>query len=122
MRENALPILEPLWGRSADLDDIQIPLLVWWAVERELRNDRDAVIDQNTQLRGGTAVGTGAVVGPDVTLIDTVVGPGATITLPPDVVAAGHEVHHESELVVVIGTGGKDIPVEKAMDAVLDRR
>ena len=49
----------------------------------------------------------------------SIVGPGATITLPPDVVAAGHEVHHESELVVVIGTGGKDIPVEKAMDAVL---
>jgi 2-keto-4-pentenoate hydratase/2-oxohepta-3-ene-1,7-dioic acid hydratase in catechol pathway len=34
-------------------------------------------------------------------------------------VAAGHEVHHESELVVVIGTGGKDIPVESAMDHVL---
>ncbi len=49
----------------------------------------------------------------------SVVGPGATITLPPDVVAAGHEVHHESELVVVIGSGGKDIPAEKAMDAVL---
>jgi 2-keto-4-pentenoate hydratase/2-oxohepta-3-ene-1,7-dioic acid hydratase in catechol pathway len=49
----------------------------------------------------------------------SVVGPGATITLPRDVVAAGHEVHHESELVVVIGSGGKDIPVEKAMDAVL---
>ncbi|MER7415440.1 bifunctional UDP-N-acetylglucosamine diphosphorylase/glucosamine-1-phosphate N-acetyltransferase GlmU [Micromonospora peucetia] len=41
--------------------------------------DRDAVIDQNTQLRGGTVVGTGAVVGPDVTLIDTVVGPDATV-------------------------------------------
>ncbi|MFG3703692.1 bifunctional UDP-N-acetylglucosamine diphosphorylase/glucosamine-1-phosphate N-acetyltransferase GlmU [Micromonospora sp. NPDC047670] len=41
--------------------------------------DRDAVVDQNTQLRGGTVVGTGAVVGPDVTLIDTVVGPGATV-------------------------------------------
>jgi 2-keto-4-pentenoate hydratase/2-oxohepta-3-ene-1,7-dioic acid hydratase in catechol pathway len=49
----------------------------------------------------------------------SIVGPGATITLPPDVVAAGHEVHHESELVVVIGSGGKDIPVEEAMDAVL---
>jgi bifunctional UDP-N-acetylglucosamine pyrophosphorylase/glucosamine-1-phosphate N-acetyltransferase len=41
--------------------------------------DRDAVIDQNTQLRGGSVVGAGAVVGPDVTLIDTVVGPGATV-------------------------------------------
>ncbi|MGY1640931.1 fumarylacetoacetate hydrolase family protein [Geodermatophilus sp. SYSU D00703] len=49
----------------------------------------------------------------------SIVGPGAEVVLPPDVVAAGHEVHHESELVVVIGTGGKDIPVESAMDAVL---
>lgn len=48
-----------------------------------------------------------------------IVGPGSDIVLPPDVVAAGHEVHHESELVVVIGRGGKKIPVEKAMDAVL---
>ncbi len=48
-----------------------------------------------------------------------VIGPGADIVLPPDVVAAGHEAHHESELVVVIGRGGKDIPVESAMDAVL---
>jgi 2-keto-4-pentenoate hydratase/2-oxohepta-3-ene-1,7-dioic acid hydratase in catechol pathway len=49
----------------------------------------------------------------------SIVGPGAGIVLPPDVVAAGHEVHHESELVVVIGRGGKDIPAESAMDAVL---
>ena len=41
--------------------------------------DRDAVIDQNTQLRGGTVVGTGALVGPDVTLVDTVVGAGASV-------------------------------------------
>ncbi|MGY1622718.1 fumarylacetoacetate hydrolase family protein [Geodermatophilus sp. SYSU D00965] len=49
----------------------------------------------------------------------SIVGPGAEVVLPRDVVAAGHEVHHESELVVVIGAGGKDIPVESAMDAVL---
>jgi 2-keto-4-pentenoate hydratase/2-oxohepta-3-ene-1,7-dioic acid hydratase in catechol pathway len=49
----------------------------------------------------------------------SIVGPGAGIVLPPDVVAAGHEVHHESELVAVIGRGGKDIPAESAMDAVL---
>jgi 2-keto-4-pentenoate hydratase/2-oxohepta-3-ene-1,7-dioic acid hydratase in catechol pathway len=49
----------------------------------------------------------------------SIVGPGAEIVLPPDVVAAGSEVHHESELVVVIGAGGKDIPLESAMDAVL---
>jgi bifunctional UDP-N-acetylglucosamine pyrophosphorylase / glucosamine-1-phosphate N-acetyltransferase len=40
---------------------------------------RDAVIDQNTQLQGGTTVGAGAVVGPDVTLVDTTVGAGATV-------------------------------------------
>jgi 2-keto-4-pentenoate hydratase/2-oxohepta-3-ene-1,7-dioic acid hydratase in catechol pathway len=49
----------------------------------------------------------------------SIVGPGTGIVLPPDAVAAGHEVHHESELVVVIGRGGKDIPAESAMDAVL---
>lgn len=49
----------------------------------------------------------------------SIVGPGAEIVLPADVVAAGQEIHHESELVVVIGRGGKDLPVESAMDAVL---
>jgi 2-keto-4-pentenoate hydratase/2-oxohepta-3-ene-1,7-dioic acid hydratase in catechol pathway len=49
----------------------------------------------------------------------SIVGPGADIVLPPDVVAAGHEVHHESELVIVIGAGGKDIPLDEAMDHVL---
>jgi 2-keto-4-pentenoate hydratase/2-oxohepta-3-ene-1,7-dioic acid hydratase in catechol pathway len=49
----------------------------------------------------------------------SIVGPGADVVLPPDVVRAGHEVHHESELVIVIGTGGKDIPLGSAMDAVL---
>jgi 2-keto-4-pentenoate hydratase/2-oxohepta-3-ene-1,7-dioic acid hydratase in catechol pathway len=49
----------------------------------------------------------------------SIVGPGAEIVLPPAVVAAGHEVHHESELVVVIGTGGKDIDVVDAIDHVL---
>jgi 2-keto-4-pentenoate hydratase/2-oxohepta-3-ene-1,7-dioic acid hydratase in catechol pathway len=49
----------------------------------------------------------------------SIVGPGADIVLPPDVLAAGHEVHHESELVVVIGAGGRDIPVGSAMEHVL---
>lgn len=49
----------------------------------------------------------------------SIVGPGADIVLPPDVVEAGHEVHHESELVVVMGSGGKDIPVSSAMEHVL---
>ncbi len=41
--------------------------------------ERDAVIDQNTQLQGATTVGEGALVGPDTTLVDTVVGAGASI-------------------------------------------
>jgi bifunctional UDP-N-acetylglucosamine pyrophosphorylase/glucosamine-1-phosphate N-acetyltransferase len=40
---------------------------------------RDAVVDQNTQLRGATVVGGGATIGPDVTLIDTVVGDRAEV-------------------------------------------
>jgi 2-keto-4-pentenoate hydratase/2-oxohepta-3-ene-1,7-dioic acid hydratase in catechol pathway len=48
-----------------------------------------------------------------------IVGPGADVVLPAEVVRAGHEVHHESELVIVIGTGGRDIPLESAMDHVL---
>jgi 2-keto-4-pentenoate hydratase/2-oxohepta-3-ene-1,7-dioic acid hydratase in catechol pathway len=49
----------------------------------------------------------------------SIVGPGADIVLTPDLVRAGHEVHHESELVIVIGTGGKDIPLAEAMGHVL---
>lgn len=45
-------------------------------------------------------------------------GPSDDVVLPPSVVQAGHEIHHESELVVVIGTGGRDIPVEKALGHV----
>ena len=45
-------------------------------------------------------------------------GPADDIVLPPAVLGAGHEIHHESELVVVIGTGGKDIPEPTALDHV----
>jgi 2-keto-4-pentenoate hydratase/2-oxohepta-3-ene-1,7-dioic acid hydratase in catechol pathway len=45
-------------------------------------------------------------------------GPADDIVLPRAVVAAGHEIHHESELVVVMGTGGKDIPESSALDHV----
>ena len=45
-----------------------------------------------------------------VTLPDDVVdGTGGRIVLPRDVVAQGHEVHHESELVVVMGRGGERV-------------
>jgi 2-keto-4-pentenoate hydratase/2-oxohepta-3-ene-1,7-dioic acid hydratase in catechol pathway len=48
----------------------------------------------------------------------SICGPGRSIVLPPDVLAAGHEVHHESELVVVIGRGGSSIPAGAALDHV----
>ncbi|GAB3805503.1 fumarylacetoacetate hydrolase family protein [Micromonospora zhanjiangensis] len=48
----------------------------------------------------------------------SVIGPADDIVLPPAVLAAGHEVHHESELVVVIGRGGRDIPESAALEHV----
>jgi 2-keto-4-pentenoate hydratase/2-oxohepta-3-ene-1,7-dioic acid hydratase in catechol pathway len=46
-------------------------------------------------------------------------GPGDEIVLPAGVVAAGQEIHHELELVVVVGTGGRDIGEASALDHVL---
>jgi len=43
-----------------------------------------------------------------------VVGDGGTIRIPPYC----HECHHEVELALLIGSGGKDIPEEAALDAV----
>lgn len=45
-------------------------------------------------------------------------GPEEPIVLPHDVLTAGHEIHHESELVVVIGKGGKDIRAQDALGHV----
>jgi 2-keto-4-pentenoate hydratase/2-oxohepta-3-ene-1,7-dioic acid hydratase in catechol pathway len=45
-------------------------------------------------------------------------GPADDVVLPTAVVAAGQEVHHESELVVVVGAGGRDIAEEAALDHV----
>lgn len=42
----ALPILDRLMRRSEDRSDSQIPLMIWWAVERHLRSDRDAVVSR----------------------------------------------------------------------------
>lgn len=39
----------------------------------------DALVEPGVQLRGATAVGVGAVVGPDTTLVDTEVGAGACV-------------------------------------------
>jgi 2-keto-4-pentenoate hydratase/2-oxohepta-3-ene-1,7-dioic acid hydratase in catechol pathway len=43
----------------------------------------------------------------------SIAGPGDEITLPP--LAAGSEVHHEAELVAIVGRGGRDIPADEAL-------
>jgi len=48
----------------------------------------------------------------------SITDPAGPIVLPADVLEEGREIHHESELVVVIGTGGKDIPEAEALDHV----
>src|SRR5918912_727867 len=45
---------------------------------------------------------------------DAIVQNGATIPYPQ----MTHDLHHEIEMVVAIGKGGADIPVEKALDHV----
>jgi bifunctional UDP-N-acetylglucosamine pyrophosphorylase/glucosamine-1-phosphate N-acetyltransferase len=53
------------------------PATTWIDVTVTL--DPDAEIDQNSQLLGATAVGAGAIIGPDTTLIDTTVDRGAVV-------------------------------------------
>jgi 2-keto-4-pentenoate hydratase/2-oxohepta-3-ene-1,7-dioic acid hydratase in catechol pathway len=45
-------------------------------------------------------------------------GPGDTVLIPLDVTGSD-DVHHESELTLVIGTGGRDIPESQAQNHVL---
>jgi bifunctional UDP-N-acetylglucosamine pyrophosphorylase/glucosamine-1-phosphate N-acetyltransferase len=63
------------WMRSGV--SIIDPATTWVDVTAVL--ERDAVVEPNTHLRGATRIGEGAVVGPDTSLIDTVVGAGATV-------------------------------------------
>jgi bifunctional UDP-N-acetylglucosamine pyrophosphorylase/glucosamine-1-phosphate N-acetyltransferase len=53
------------------------PATTWIDVQVTLA--RDVRIEPNTQLRGRTSVDTGAVLGPNTTLIDVSVGAGATV-------------------------------------------
>ena len=43
--DDALPILARLVRHDEDLGDPHIPNLLWWAFERQLRQDRDAVVE-----------------------------------------------------------------------------
>jgi len=53
------------------------PATTW--IDAAVTIERDAVIEPHTQLRGATEVASGAVIGPEVTLIDTTVGEGAEV-------------------------------------------
>ena len=53
------------------------PLTTWMGVG--VRLEPDVTIHQNTQLHGNTLIKTGAEVGPDCTLRNTIVGEGATV-------------------------------------------
>src|SRR2546423_2089237 len=56
---------------------IMDPATAWIDVTVTL--ERDVVVEPNTQLRGATVVGEGALVGPDTTLTDVQVGPRASV-------------------------------------------
>jgi bifunctional UDP-N-acetylglucosamine pyrophosphorylase / glucosamine-1-phosphate N-acetyltransferase len=53
------------------------PQTTW--VDVTVRVEPDAVLEPGVQLQGATRIATGAVVGPDSTLVDTGVGEGATV-------------------------------------------
>jgi bifunctional UDP-N-acetylglucosamine pyrophosphorylase / glucosamine-1-phosphate N-acetyltransferase len=53
------------------------PANTW--VDVQVRLERDAVLHPGTQLHGATTVGGGAEIGPDTTLTDCEVGPGARV-------------------------------------------
>lgn len=48
----------------------------------------------------------------------SIIGPDETVVLPRTIVEQGREIHHESELAVVIGVGGSRIPEQDALDHV----
>ncbi|ANZ36413.1 UDP-N-acetylglucosamine diphosphorylase/glucosamine-1-phosphate N-acetyltransferase [Lentzea guizhouensis] len=53
------------------------PASAW--VDADVRIGQDALIEPNVQLRAGTVIGSGAVVGPDTTLSGVAVGDGASV-------------------------------------------
>jgi bifunctional UDP-N-acetylglucosamine pyrophosphorylase / glucosamine-1-phosphate N-acetyltransferase len=63
------------WMRSGV--SIVDPATTWIDVTVTL--GRDATIEPNTHLRGATSVADGAIVGPDTTVLDSVVGAGANV-------------------------------------------
>ncbi len=64
-------------GLMRDGVTILDPQTTW--IDVTCKVGRDTVIEPNTQLKGATEVGEAAMIGPDVTLIDTVVGNGSQV-------------------------------------------
>jgi bifunctional UDP-N-acetylglucosamine pyrophosphorylase/glucosamine-1-phosphate N-acetyltransferase len=86
------------------------PQTTWMGVN--VRLEPDVTLHQNTQLHGTTTIRTGAVVGPDCTLTNTVVEAGATVVkshCEGAVIGAGATVGPYSYLRpgTTLGAGGK---------------
>ena len=43
--KDCLAIVRGLLARDEDLDDVHLPLLLWWAIESKAENDREAVLE-----------------------------------------------------------------------------
>lgn len=56
---------------------IQDPATTW--IDLDVKLEPDVTVLANTHLRGATLVRSGAEIGPDTTLVDCEVGPGATV-------------------------------------------
>ncbi|GAB3803246.1 bifunctional UDP-N-acetylglucosamine diphosphorylase/glucosamine-1-phosphate N-acetyltransferase GlmU [Humibacter antri] len=56
---------------------VQDPATTW--IDLKVKLENDVTILPGTQLKGATTVASGAVVGPDTTLVDCEVGEGATV-------------------------------------------
>jgi bifunctional UDP-N-acetylglucosamine pyrophosphorylase/glucosamine-1-phosphate N-acetyltransferase len=63
------------WMRSGVT--IVDPATTW--IDADVVLERDSVVERNSSLHGRTSIATGAVIGPDTTLIDVSVGDGATV-------------------------------------------
>jgi bifunctional UDP-N-acetylglucosamine pyrophosphorylase/glucosamine-1-phosphate N-acetyltransferase len=57
---------------------VRDPATTW--IEADVTLEPDTVLEPNVLLRGSTHVATGAVIGPNCELTDTLVGAGATVT------------------------------------------
>ncbi len=53
------------------------PATTW--IDADVVLERDSVVERNSSLHGRSSVATGAVIGPDTSLTDVVVGEGATV-------------------------------------------